>query len=83
MKAAFQIEAKSLTHADGDRLRGPQPFYTIPELSARWRCSRATVYNILRGEKVLDFAALGRKGKKLVPADVVCAIEERKMRVWR
>jgi hypothetical protein len=58
-------------------------YFSIPELAERWRCSRGTVYNIIRGEHVLDFAAPGRKGKKLVPVDVVFRIEKRLMKVFR
>jgi hypothetical protein len=60
-----------------------QPFFTIPELAERWRCSRGTVYNVIRGERVLDFAAPGHKGKKLVPVEVVQRIEEQSMKVFR
>jgi hypothetical protein len=49
----------------------------------RWRCSRGSVYNRLRGEKVVDFAAVGRKGKKLVPLETVQNIERAHMRVLR
>jgi hypothetical protein len=59
------------------------PYFSIPELASRWRCSRSTVYNVIRGEKVLDFAAPGRKGKKLVPREVVRSIEQSNTRVWR
>jgi hypothetical protein len=62
---------------------GMPPYFSIPDLASRWRCSRGTVYNVIRGEKVLDFAAPGRKGKKLVPRDVVCRIEQSNTRVWR
>jgi hypothetical protein len=58
-------------------------YFSIPELANRWRCSRGTVYNMIRGEKVLDFAAPGHKGKKLVPAEAVRRIEQRRMRVFR
>ena len=60
-----------------------QPFYSISDLAMRWRCSRGSVYNRLRGEKVVDFAAIGRKGKKLVPLDVVMKIERTHLRVLR
>lgn len=60
-----------------------QPFYSIPELAERWRCSRASVYNLLRGEKVVDFAAAGKKGHKVVPFDVVLKIERAHLRVLR
>jgi hypothetical protein len=60
-----------------------QPFYSIADLAVRWRCSRGSVYNRLRGEKVVDFAAIGRKGKKLVPLETVQKIERAHMRVLR
>jgi hypothetical protein len=59
------------------------PYFSIQELAERWRCSRGTVYNMIRGERVLDFAAPGHRGKKLVPSDVVRRIEQNNMRVWR
>jgi hypothetical protein len=58
-------------------------YFSILELADRWRCSRGTVYNIIRGEQVLDFAVPGHKGKKLVPVEVVRRIEQRRMRVFR
>jgi hypothetical protein len=63
----------------------PRPFYSIPELADRWRCSRSLVYNVIRGERVLDLAANGRKKKshKLIPFDVVLRIERDKMKVFR
>jgi hypothetical protein len=60
-----------------------QPFYSIADLASRWRCSRGSVYNRLRGEKVVDFAAMGRKGKKLVPLETVQKIERAHLRVLR
>jgi len=64
-------------------LADARPLFSISDLAERWRCSRGTVYNIIRGEWVVDFAAPGRKGKKLVPADVVYRIEQDRMRIWR
>jgi hypothetical protein len=58
-------------------------YFSIPDLAHRWCCSRGTVYNTIRGERVLDFAAPGRRGKKLVPAEVVHRIEQRLMKVFR
>jgi hypothetical protein len=49
----------------------------------RWRCSRGSVYNRIRGEKVVDFAAHGKKGQKLVPAAVVLKIESSHVRIMR
>jgi hypothetical protein len=62
----------------------PRPFFSIPELAERWRCSRSLVYNVIRGERVLDLAA-GKKKKshKLVPFDVVLRIERDKLKVFR
>ncbi len=60
-----------------------RPFFSIQDLAERWRCSRASVYNQIRGEKVLDFAPNGRKGHKLVPLDVVLKIERSRMKVLR
>jgi hypothetical protein len=58
--------------------------FSIPDLAERWRCSRATVYNVLRGEEVVDFApAPGRKGHKLVSIEVVRRIEARRVRRFR
>lgn len=65
----------------GDDTTEPsQNFFSIAELAFRWRCSRGTVYNRLRsaGTKVLDFAPLGKKGKKVVHANVVLQIEAKK-----
>jgi hypothetical protein len=63
--------------------REPQ-FFSVADLAARWRCSRATVYGLLRGESVVDFApAPGRKGHKLVPVETVERIERERMRVMR
>ena len=61
----------------------PQAFYSIPELAERWRCSRGTVYNLIRGERLLDFASPGHRGKKLVPASLVAKIEQESTRVFR
>lgn len=62
---------------------GFQLFFSIPDLAGRWRCSRASVYNRLRGEKVVDFATNGRKGHKVVPLATVLKIEREHLRVLR
>jgi hypothetical protein len=78
-------DAKSLPpHSSSrDNTNGGQAFYSIPELAARWRCSRGTVYNRLRfaRAKVLDFASAGTKGKKIVPALTVFQIESKHLKV--
>jgi len=65
-----------------DNTNQHQPFYSIPELAIRWRCSRGTVYNRLRfaGVKVLDFGSAGKKGKKLVPAVTIFQIESKHLK---
>jgi hypothetical protein len=60
-----------------------QPFYSICDLAERWRCSRGSVYNRLRGERVIDFAAPGRRGHKLIPLETVQRIERAHLRVLR
>jgi hypothetical protein len=60
-----------------------RPFYSIADLADRWRCSRASVYNRIRGERVVDFAASGRKGHKLVPLEIILKIERTHLRVLR
>jgi len=81
MATTFQMGAR-------DRVEGKiqpyvRPFFSIPDLAERWRCSRASVYNQIRGEKVVDFATNGRKGHKLVPLEVVLKIERDRLRVLR
>ncbi len=58
-------------------------FFSISDLAKRWRCSRASVYNRLRGELVLDFARPGRRGHKVIPRDTVTVIERKRLRVLR
>jgi len=58
-------------------------FFSISQLAERWCCSRGAVYYFIRGERILDFAAPGRKGHKVVPASVVKSIEERRAKVFR
>lgn len=55
-------------------------YYSIQELADRWRCARSTVYNRLRvtGATVLDFAARGKRGKKVVSVATVLQIEMQK-----
>jgi hypothetical protein len=79
VSAAAKLVAIQQTGA----LQDVRPYFSIPDLADRWRCSRASVYNRLRGEKVVDFAATGRKGHKLVPLEVVLKIERERVRVLR
>jgi hypothetical protein len=62
-----------------------QLYLSFAEIAQRWRCSRATVYNRLRGvgAEVLDFAAPGKKGKKVVAVITLLRIEEKRTkRLW-
>jgi hypothetical protein len=80
MATAVQFEKKDTQASEP----GPmQPYYSIADLAKRWCCSRGTIYNLIRGERVLDFAAPGHRGKKLVPREVVRKIEERNTKVFR
>ena len=80
MATTLNIKAKDGARAEADRMMA---YYSISDLAERWRCSRGTVYNIIRGERVLDFAAAGHRGKKLVPSEVVSRIEQKRMRSFR
>lgn len=80
MATAVQIAAKQ---SEKPEVRPIQPYFSISDLAERWRCSRASVYNQIRGEKVLDFAANGKKGHKLVPLETVLKIEHARMRILR
>ena len=54
-----------------------QSFFTISQLSARWQCSRGTVYNLLQsaGVNVLNVGQGKKRRKTLVPADAVAKLE--------
>lgn len=66
-------------------LRTPPEYFSFAEVAQRWRCSRATVYNRLRGvgAEVLDFAPSGKKGKKVIAVATVLQIEDRRTRRLR
>jgi hypothetical protein len=83
MGSTLQIEMRERVEQITQPAPEVRPFFSIRDLAERWRCSRASVYNQIRGEKVLDFATSGRKGHKLVPLDVVVKIERARMKVLR
>jgi hypothetical protein len=59
-------------------------YFSISDLAFRWRCSRGSVYNMLRGYPVVDFATQpGHRGKKLVAAATVFMIEKSHTRTMR
>ena len=61
-----------------------KPFYSIPDLAARWCMSRAGVYNVLREHeaRIVDFSGSGKgRGKKVVYADVIDRIEKQRTKL--
>jgi hypothetical protein len=83
MATAFQIGERDRAGEIAEPAPDVRPFFSIRDLAERWRCSRGSVYNQIRGERVLDFATNGRKGHKVVPLDVVLKIERAHLRVLR
>jgi hypothetical protein len=83
MATSFQLGVKEQNEQIARPAAEFRPFFSIRDLAERWRCSRASVYNQIRGEKVVDFAANGRKGHKLVPLEVVLKIERSRLRILR
>ena len=82
MASAVQLDATK-ERRNQNQASDLLPFYSIRDLADRWRCSRASVYNRIRGEEVVDFAANGRKGHKLVPLNTVLKIESVHLKVLR
>lgn len=80
----FGFPAEALMEAiRRNRTSLKKSFYSIPDLAARWDCSRGTVYNILAESefKVLNLTRKGKdKGKRLVPAAVIEKLEQSRMR---
>jgi len=68
-----------------EQMQAQPEFFSFSDLAERWRCSRGTVYNRLRAvaAEVLDFAAPGERGKKIVRADIVFQIEAKRTRRFR
>ncbi len=62
---------------------GFEPLYRIAEIARMLHISRASVYNLLRGEKIIDLGGKGKKGMKLIPDSVLRSILERKMKTFR
>lgn len=83
MSTAIRIERRGGGNEETRAALEVRPFFSISDLAMRWRCSRGTVYNVLRGQPVLDFAPTGKKGHKLVALEIVLKIEAARMKVWR
>ncbi len=57
--------------------------YRIAEVARLLRVSRGTIYNLLRGEWVVDFAPSGQKGVKLIAESTVARLLERHKKRFR
>jgi hypothetical protein len=67
MVSAFQIE----------------PHYRIAEIARMLHISRASVYNLIRGKKIIDLSGRRGKGVKLIPASTLREILEERTRTFR
>jgi hypothetical protein len=82
--ALFGFEPEAVARAietQKYRVEKFQAFYTLPQLTQRWHCSRAQVYSILREAqvRVLDVGTGNVRSKTLVPAETVERIEKSRM----
>jgi Helix-turn-helix domain len=75
--------AAQLVKSENDSGSGLERFYRIAEIAKMLHISRASVYNLLRGEKIIDLGGKGKKGMKLIPDSVLRGILERKMKTFR
>jgi predicted transcriptional regulator len=57
--------------------------YRIGEVAKLLGLSRAAVYNLLRGEILVDFARPGKKGIKLVPQSTLRRLLDRHTKTYR
>ncbi len=62
---------------------GIEQHYRISQVAGILGVSRGTVYNLLRGEVVIDFTQLGKKGTKLVPESTLAHLLAKKRKVYR
>ena len=56
--------------------------YRIAEIARLLHVSRATVYNLLRGSRIIDLGK-GKRGVKLVPESVLQEILGRRTKTFR
>jgi Helix-turn-helix domain len=84
MESTSQIAtATHRAKPEADPQNGFEQLYRIAEVAKILHISRASVYNLLRGERIVDLGGKGKKGMKLVPASVLREILERKMKTFR
>jgi hypothetical protein len=62
---------------------GFEQLYRISEIAKMLHVSRGSVYNLLRGERIIDLGGKNKRGCKLVPASVLRAIIDRRTKVFR
>ncbi len=62
---------------------GFEQLYRISEIATMLHVSRGSVYNLLRGERIIDLGSKNKRGCKLVPASTLRAIIDRKIKVFR
>jgi hypothetical protein len=85
---SFTIDSSSLFRRTPRRERlkmaesSGEKFLTFQDIAARWSCSRGTVRNRLRalGVVVLDFSAVGQRGKKVVKESAILAVEAKRLK---
>jgi hypothetical protein len=69
--------------AASPQLDGNEPFYRIADIARMLHISRASVYNLLRGARIVDLSGKNGKGIKLVPKEVLEEILDRRTKVYR
>jgi predicted transcriptional regulator len=72
-----------LASGNGSAATAFEPLYRISEVARMLHISRAMVYKLLRGERIIDLAGKGTKGVKLIPASVLREILNRKTKTFR
>lgn len=60
-----------------------EPLYRISEIARMLHVSRGTVYNLLRGCRIVDLGGKGKKGVKLIPESTLQEILNRKTKTYR
>jgi hypothetical protein len=60
-----------------------EQLYRISEIAKMLHVSRGCVYNLLRGQPIVDLGSKNKRGCKLVPASVLRAIIARRTKVFR
>jgi hypothetical protein len=80
---AKMASATRFAKTKSDSGSGFEQLYRIAEVARMLHISRASVYNLLRGEQVIDLGCRGKKGIKLVSESVLRDIVERKTKTFR